>query len=634
MAVDKKVNIQIRAKDDASSALKGLSVGLAGVAAAAAAAVAAIAAVVVVMKKATALASVQEDADLKLAFALRSIGENSDASRNSLFAFAGELQNLTGIGDETIESMIGVLTQVGRIGGNDIKRATRATLDLAKAMGIDLNAAAILVAKAAAGDVSALSRYGLKLDESIPPTEKFAALLELLETNFGGSAEAAGKTFSGALAKVTNNFGDMLEKLGDTIVKNKSLRIVLEAVAEGFNALGAAIVDAQPLILKVVDTIVLSTLDLLDAVLAITEALPQTTKRISQIGLIADPVMSNLVFMFNASADSANEFGVVLAEAAGKAREKLEALRVRIEEARGATVDIAAAVGNLASEADLFDPFKLLAPEGFKKVADLGIESFDSLIDKAAAVQAKFVELELSKGQVSAEFFKKVNDELVIMALELNTLSIGVRGFANVSAEEAVRLLETVTEVAEETREQIATLGEDIQLAIAQQGVNSAVRFGDALVDAAFAGQQSFKKFFVQVLQDIIKLIVQMLILKAIAAAIGGPSAALFDPFTGSFAHGGIVGGGRRGSDSVAALLTPGEIVLPTSLRDDFAALSQIADSFRGGIAGGGGGLGATINNTIIAPPDRDREVLELIDDINEAVRRRGFTLVASEVLT
>ena len=84
----------------------------------------------------------------------------------------------------------------------EIKAATQAALDLSAATGQDLNSAFLLLARAAAGETSMLSRYGITLDESIPKSEKFAAAVEKINEQFGGQAAAQAQTFSGLLAQL------------------------------------------------------------------------------------------------------------------------------------------------------------------------------------------------------------------------------------------------------------------------------------------------------------------------------------------------------------------------------------------------------------------------------------------------
>ena len=78
--------------------------------------------------------------------------------------FASQLQRLTGIGDETILAMQGILLTFTQIRGQVFKDATQVILDVSVAMGQDLQQTAIQVGKALNDPilgVSALSRVGI-----------------------------------------------------------------------------------------------------------------------------------------------------------------------------------------------------------------------------------------------------------------------------------------------------------------------------------------------------------------------------------------------------------------------------------------------------------------------------------------
>ncbi len=111
------------------------------------------------------------------------------------------------------------------------------------------------------------------------------------------------------------------------------------------------------------------------------------------------------------------------------------------------------------------------------------------------------------------------------------------------------------------------------------------------------------------------------------------------------FAHGGLVTGGIPGVDSVPALLTPGEAVIPKRLVD--AVLSAPVRSLGpAGFAGPGGGGGSrTINNESSAsfefsvngeeaePSDLPKNMRDMIEEINDVTENSGGRLVATHIL-
>ena len=171
------------------------------------AAAAAVAGVVLIVRKLVALGAEQEKMERRLAFA---VGGSTDA----LLANASALQRQTVFGDEAIISVQTMMVQLGELSGERLTRATRLTLDFASALGIDLKAAGILMAKAATGSTEALSRYGIILDKNIPKNEKFTALLDLMQDKFGGTAAAETDTLFGSIMQTSNAFGDLGEEMG------------------------------------------------------------------------------------------------------------------------------------------------------------------------------------------------------------------------------------------------------------------------------------------------------------------------------------------------------------------------------------------------------------------------------------
>lgn len=202
----------------AGQQLGSLAKSFAKVGAAAAAAGTAIASVIGV--KAIRAAQVQEDAVNALNSALL-ITKNAglDASEG-IQRFASELQQTTRFGDEVILQNAALIQSLGDLDEQGLKRATRATADLATALRIDLNTAAVLVGKAAAGEVGSFSRYGLSIQKAGSNAETFARALDAIEQKFGGAAQRDVLTFSGATDQLSNAFGDLFEEVGFIITQN------------------------------------------------------------------------------------------------------------------------------------------------------------------------------------------------------------------------------------------------------------------------------------------------------------------------------------------------------------------------------------------------------------------------------
>ena len=148
----------------------------------------------------------QELAEKKLESAL---GRTSRA----LLAQASALQQVTTFGDEAIitaQSLIASFVD----DEEQIKKATKATLDLAAAKGMDLTAAADLVSKTLGSSTNAMSRYGIEVTGAVGSTERLESLTSNIAKVFGGQASAHADTMSGAITQMSNATGDAAEKMG------------------------------------------------------------------------------------------------------------------------------------------------------------------------------------------------------------------------------------------------------------------------------------------------------------------------------------------------------------------------------------------------------------------------------------
>ncbi len=167
---------------------------------------------------------------------IKSTGGVANVTAGEIDKLASSLMRKSGVDDEAIKSGSNMLLTFTKIRnetgkGNDVfNQATRATLDLSVAMGKDMQSSAILVGKALNDPikgVGALSRAGVQFTADqkemikgmVEAGDTMGAqklILKELETQFGGSAEAAGKTFGGqvniAKESLNNMAGDLVAK--------------------------------------------------------------------------------------------------------------------------------------------------------------------------------------------------------------------------------------------------------------------------------------------------------------------------------------------------------------------------------------------------------------------------------------
>jgi len=185
----------------------------------------------------------QEEAVNKLNTALKLSGRFSEGASIRLQEFASEMQNASRFGDELLLEVMGLIQGLGQLEEKGLKRATQATADLASALRIDLRAAALLVGKAAAGEVSSFSRYGLIIEKGATQAKTFANALSAIEGKFGGAASKAVETFAGRTDQLSNAFGDLLEGLGDFITQSPQVVSFIKDLSDSIAILATNLKD-------------------------------------------------------------------------------------------------------------------------------------------------------------------------------------------------------------------------------------------------------------------------------------------------------------------------------------------------------------------------------------------------------
>lgn len=138
------------------------------------------------------------------------------SAANELAEFASAQQKITRFGDEVINS---VMSQFGAYGANveQTKLLTTATLDLAEGQGMDLNSAALLVAKSFGSTTNALSRYGITIDSSSSKQEKINQIITQSQKKYGGLAKLLGGMAGSEITQLSMAFGDLRERFGDVL---------------------------------------------------------------------------------------------------------------------------------------------------------------------------------------------------------------------------------------------------------------------------------------------------------------------------------------------------------------------------------------------------------------------------------
>ena len=217
-------------KINKSFSLLGVAIGAAGIGLA--------------FKKVFDATAEQERVTAQLNATLTSTGFAAGKTADELLATASSLQKITRYSDEAVVGAQNLLLTFKDIKGDNFDRATKAILDMSTAMGQDLKSSTIQLGKALNDPIKglgALTRVGVQftdaqkdLIKNMAETGRVAEaqviILQELESQFGGSAEAARNTLAGALEGLSNAFGDLFEAQGSALGPMKQSLNDLEAI--------------------------------------------------------------------------------------------------------------------------------------------------------------------------------------------------------------------------------------------------------------------------------------------------------------------------------------------------------------------------------------------------------------------
>jgi phage-related minor tail protein len=159
---------------------------------------------------------------------IESTGGAANKTVGQIVELSSALSEMSSVDDEDVQALANTLLTFRNIAGPTFDEATEAALDLSAAMGTDLHAAGIQVGRALNDPIrglTALTRVGVAFsEEQRTAIESMVAfgntagaqqiILQELQAEFGGSAEAAGNTFGGQLRKA----GQALQEVAADIV--------------------------------------------------------------------------------------------------------------------------------------------------------------------------------------------------------------------------------------------------------------------------------------------------------------------------------------------------------------------------------------------------------------------------------
>jgi hypothetical protein len=576
VARERNVDIRLRALDEASKVFLNVANNslpqLAKRVAQFAASFASVAAVEQILRKSVDAYIESEKVANQLAGALRAQGLWTDQLLPKLLKQADALSKVSTASDEAIASAQQILISVGGLLGPKLTEATKAALDLAAGLGIDLQQATMMVAKAAEGSTREFSRLGVQFKANTTDAEKLDVVLAFVQRRFGGMAANELNTVAGATAQANKAFGELLETLGEIAVGTVG-------GAVGINAMTGAL-----------------------------RALDEQSKNPRAQGF-----WTSMAVLFAGAAGT----GATAGMAGGPFSMALRQIVDNLEEADKYVqkLDDSLSPEEAAQHSWLkIDADWAAAIERNAKAAAKEAEKLAQVMAKNAAwfktTPAISTALPFPKA-TGAQPFDSATGDLGALSEQIDNTGLERRlellagvderwGEMGANVEEVHRLFTAFGESFDEFAATTNTWATEMEATLQGGVATAAAELGGVLVDAAFGAQVEWDKALRSIIQGLVKAVIQAAIFKAIMGAFTGGAGAAFSDggVAGGYSGGGIAYAAAgmftpRGTDTVPAMLTPGEVVLNRGV-------SKSILNGRASLVPNGGG-GRSVNLTVVA---------------------------------
>ena len=154
-----------------------------------------------------------EQAQLRLAAALRSATGATDAQIKATEDMILKTSLATGVADDKLRPAMQRLA-VSTKDTEEAQKLLNLALDIAKGRGLDLETVANALGRAQDGNTTALGRLGLGLSKAELATLTFTEVQAKLSDLYGGAAAANAETFQGKIDRLKVGFDEAKESLG------------------------------------------------------------------------------------------------------------------------------------------------------------------------------------------------------------------------------------------------------------------------------------------------------------------------------------------------------------------------------------------------------------------------------------
>jgi len=229
-------------------------------------------------------AAEDEQSQVQLANALRNVVGASNSTVKSVEDFITKATLSSGIADDKLRPAFQrLVTSTKDVG--EAQKLTNLAMEIATAKHLDVETVANALAKAHDGNMGALKKLGVSLDEGTVKSKDFGKAVEELGNTFKGSLAADGETAAGKMVRIQNAMNEAKESIGYAFLP------ALNALANTFKSIAPFITEHADLIGKVMMVVI----GLSGAILAVNGAIKAweaTTKAFTAVQAALNIVMS------------------------------------------------------------------------------------------------------------------------------------------------------------------------------------------------------------------------------------------------------------------------------------------------------------------------------------------------------
>lgn len=514
----------------------------------------------------------EEKATLRLAQAMKSGHNYQEQAYQDFLKIAEATERHTLF---TADQVIAVQAMLAtfKLAPDVLKTATKLTLDMATATGQDAVQAAVLMGKAAVGVTGTLSRYGIIVDQTDLKLRGFAAVVDEVNKEFGGQAQAMLNSYAGRIDQVRKAYDYLVDVFADIIIQSPQVRALFKTTSDELYRMAEVLqasAENTTVLVAVFDALATALEENKDVVTSLAVAW-----NILQIYLFASPAKwrqqlsqyKDLYKALSGQSEAVDRLSGFLSNFSAKMRLN-EQIEIRLNEIRNAGIEDLA---NLEAQ--------------YQSLQNPMARFYDNTGRLAEVMQALRERIRELRG---------VTNEAVPVIVALNATFADTGPLLDEIGDSFDDVYGKLAEWGIQ-QDVLATMNEAIQGQAQEtmqawdtwffQPIGGAImQFGDALVDAAYGAKVDFAAIWKGMLKDFVNIFIKqmlkefrdalaiMLAEQAALKLFGGPLAWLGlnkgGPVSGLALGGPVkrlaIGGfSTLGADSVPAMLAPGEWVVP-----------------------------------------------------------------------